>query len=1037
MYQIMPGLLFYSVAERNDKGANEEEQTVESREEIRENNMLDHEKLKKTVSRILGNKRNKYVFYDQQEDVIKLINFVHNIQYENTKVPYNILIITDNAEKSDEFCENIDLVAEEMKVFEKKMVGCDIENWYSLNKSFEDMAQLYSCLVIKKVEINDLKNEKWEQMADMIRKDHTPSLIKIMCVTKEAAEFLRDYYEDVFYRFFANDYHILMSEEGINSNSIYKMFLEKLESEGYQINKEFDTGIKAYIETVYPKAVEREMSFINDLYDRVVRAVLSRTRVSKQIDAKCIPFYCKNKETVEKTEHTPSTVIFGDNKNKEIIKKTECPPSTMILENDKKEENVLFFNLSVLGKCIVSKYKGEWQVENGINMAYYTGISQLEAGTKQVLYTLALQGKKLDRIVMVESKRTRTDEHTDFLESFWDDSEKMKKYYTSSVCFYKQRIKDYIRRKESKKIFKEEEGTFYQENISYEDPFIDNVEYTEQEIESLFYDIPTYEIESNFADSKEENENFKCYEDQSLELFAEIIHGIQGNSRKKINLYVDMQGGFRSAVSQTDAVLELLKDRNVKIRGRYAIKNFIPNGQKIHEVKLVDEEYKAYELVSAMTEFKRYGRGQGLTEFFAKDSNLETKEIVELIRRISGAISLCNVEEFESQIRELAEINEKLKDVQLNSQISIVFQDIIDDYMSLLRKESTTFDIVEWCVNKSFYQQAITLIESLMPKMLVECGFLYYNPCDYIDVVMVEKDNEVKEYRPICYICECDKKNKNQSWKDTYNLLFEKWIWCNFENDSKKKGYFGVSDIDWMNLSVDTDFKEISREFKNIKPVKWDEIRCNRQEKLKNIEYKKYTEGLENDTDAGMFCMFVALSRELKRIRNSINHASAGQTYDFIKDEGMEMFIKRMLSVYLALGKKLRLNERWIEEKWKKENVSPDTGMKVKFVAVEIGKNKKNIKGLVEGFYEGTIESAALNGLSTAQIGELCGKILQVTVKDINKERYILTCERDELEKAISLSSLKEKQVSKKGQEERLEYSMGNLFSQINLEINE
>lgn len=64
----MPGLLFYSVAERNDKGANEEEQTVESREEIRENNMLDHEKLKKTVSRILGNKRNKYVFYDQQED---------------------------------------------------------------------------------------------------------------------------------------------------------------------------------------------------------------------------------------------------------------------------------------------------------------------------------------------------------------------------------------------------------------------------------------------------------------------------------------------------------------------------------------------------------------------------------------------------------------------------------------------------------------------------------------------------------------------------------------------------------------------------------------------------------------------------------------------------------------------------------------------------------------------------------------------------------------------------------------------------------
>ena len=990
-----------------------------------EKKLLDSEELKRTFSRVFGNKKNKYVFGDQQEDVIKLINFAHNIRYEKTQVPYNILIISDNAEKSEEFCENLSLLAESIGVFEKNFIGGDIKEWYSLKMSFQDMEQLYSCLVIRGVDISDLENEKWKHLAELMRNDDTPSLIKIMCVTRAAAEFLKLHYEDIFYRYFANDYHISMIEENITSDSIYQVFIEKLRNEGYQIKEEFDEGIKEYIETVYPKAVEREMAFVNDLYNRVIRAALSREKASKQIDAKCIPFYYKNKEIVKKTEHTSSTIILDNNENEEIAKKVECPPTTMILGNSKKEENVLFFNLSVLGKCIVSKYKGECQIENRISTMYYTGISQLEAGTKQVLYTLALQGKKLDRIVMVESKRTRTDEHNDFVESFWDEPEKMRRYYTSSVCFYKQRIKDYIRRNESKKIFKEEEGTFYKENISYEVPFIDTVEYTEEEIESLFYDIPTYELDAN---SGEKNENFKCYVDQSLELFAEIIHGIQGNGHKKINLYVDMQGGFRSAVSQTDAVLELLKDRNVKIQGRYAIKNFIPNGQKIHEVKLVDEEYKAYELVSAMTEFKRYGRGQGLTEFFAKDSNPETKEIVELIRKISGAISLCNVEEFESQIRKLADINEKLKETQLNSQISIVFQDIIDDYMPLLGKESTTFDIVKWCVNKSFYQQAITLIESLMPKMLVECGFLYYNPCDCVDVIKAEKNKEVNEHRPICYICECDKKNKNQAWKDTYNLLFEKWIWCNYKNGE----YFGVSNIDWMNLSADMDFKEKSSEFKKIEPVKWEEIKCDKQVILKNIEYKKYTEELKKDTNAGMFCMFVALSRELKQIRNSINHATAGKAYNFIEDEGMERFIKRMLSVYLALGKELRLNERWIEEKRKREDVLPERDMKIQFAAMEIGgSKKKNIRGFVDGFYEGTIGSDSLNGLSSAQLRALCGNVLQVTVKDINKERYILTCERDELAKVINSSSLKK--AENKGQEERLEYSMGDLFSKINL----
>lgn len=936
---------------------------VESREQVQENNMLDNEKLKKTVFRILGNKRNKYIFYEQQEDVIKLINFVNNIQYENTKVPYNILIITDNTEKSEEFCENIDLVAEELNVFEKQMVSCSIKDWYSLKKSFKDMERFYSCLVIKDVKEADLTDENWERLVEMMRMDNTPSLIKIMSMTESAAKLLKENYEDIYYRYFANDYHIVMNEHEVESSIIYQEFFHRLESEGYQVQQEFETGMKDYIKTVYKKAVEREMAFVNDLYNRVVRSALSREMISKQIDKECIPFYVKNEIKEEKKEY---------------------PLSRKISRNDKKEENVLFFYLSVLGRSIMSKYQGRC----GEKVVNYTGISQLEAGTKHTLYNLALEGKKLDRIVIVESQKTRLDDRKEFAETFWDNPEEMKKYKTSSICFYKQRIKDYLRRKESKEIFKNIEGTFYEENKEFEMPFVDTIEYAEEEIETLFYDIPTYTAGEKEDKSDEEND-IEYYEDQSLELFAEIIKGIQGVDNKPVNLYVDMQGGFRSAVSQVDAVLELLKDRNVDIKGRYAINGFSGDGKAIYNVRSVDGEYKAYELVSAMTEFKRYGRGEGLTEFFKKDNEPETLQITGVIRKISDAIALCNVEEFQKQINKLKEINAKpeiKKQLeQKNSQISIVFQDIIEDYKSLLRKESTTFDIVKWCVKKSFYQQAITLIESLMPKMLVECGFLHYDPNDYIQVKdsKTGKNEEVK----ISDVCEQIREEKHQLWKDNMNYLFERWMACNYKN----KAYFGVSELEIAGIDKNSDFKKKANQFQRCKIVK-----------SNGFAYAEYTKNLKEDMDSKLFYMFAALSRILKEVRNKINHAASGESYEKVRG---------MLETYLSLGEYLKLNEKWAENhkntgekrqvKTVKKISSPENVKKIekltpgKIVQFKIkergGNTKRNLRGEVNGIYKGIIEKNYLKDFSNNELDEMCGKTVEAQIVRINGEVYILS----------------------------------------------
>ena len=123
-----------------------------SNKEIQEKHSIDGEELRRVISRVFSNRRNKYVLFEQQSDVIKLINFAHNIQFEATQIPYNILIISDNTEKSEELCENISLVAENVEVLEKKIVGCDIKKWYTLKKTFEDIWWYIKTKIVPKIQ---------------------------------------------------------------------------------------------------------------------------------------------------------------------------------------------------------------------------------------------------------------------------------------------------------------------------------------------------------------------------------------------------------------------------------------------------------------------------------------------------------------------------------------------------------------------------------------------------------------------------------------------------------------------------------------------------------------------------------------------------------------------------------------------------------------------------------------------------------------------------------------------------------------------
>lgn len=573
------------------------------------------EKITKVVQDVFSNA--DYVFYNSQRYVKEFLVFAENVKEEKELVSYNILLICDDERKSEHYCIKLLEAARNSGIFNKGFVMYDLDELYDLKLSLHDMEEKYSILVINKGNDKNIQDKKnWDVLAQQLTEYDTKKLYKVFCVNKAGAKILAEQYTDLFHKYFPNAFHLEL--KNADENEIYEQLIQKLQSNGYTCTKSFLDDIKEYIYVVYSKATLKDCSFVNDLYGRIVRAVLIREDASKNVDKECVPFYRKSSES--------------------HISKTEIPPSTQFASNRSKQENVLFLTLSTMNSPTMYKYEGS---------AKFIGISQLEAGTKNILYQLAENGEKLNRIVIVESKDTRVKEVADIAEDFWDDPEYMRDKIKSAVCFYKQRILDYIRGNYFKKILLKSEKTIV-DHDKFETHFPDKVIYSDEELHTLFYDIPIDEV-----GDKEK----KVYKGESVELFMEIIRGIRGGKEKEdnehsIHLYVDTQGGVRSAIQQINAVLELLKDQNVTIMGRYAIPYFnFKDQEKIYPVREVSEAYKAYELVSSMTEFKQYGRGKGLASFFEEKDDENTREIIDVIQKISGAIAICNIVEFEDALK--------------------------------------------------------------------------------------------------------------------------------------------------------------------------------------------------------------------------------------------------------------------------------------------------------------------------------------------------------------------------------------------------
>ena len=230
----------------------------------------------------------------------------------------------------------------------------------------------------------------------------------------------------------------------------------------------------------------------------------------------------------------------------------------------------------------------------------------------------------------------------------------------------------------------------------------------------------------------------------SVQSMVNVVNEIVRDSDGGMNIHIDLQG-----MDKTDSytiwsmlLIRCSSSRNLKlqtiIRSRAVPDSFINS---------IDNEVGRYDieiLLSGMRAFVQYGKVELLEEYCSIHGihNRQITNFINAMKYVDTGVSLCNLSDLQYGIQALKSIFRKADLQSENDQDDIVFTILRDgirqDYGALLDGDEVNIpELVAWALRKHFYQQALTIIESLVPIDMVRRGIYYYakTPQDIQDLL--------------------------------------------------------------------------------------------------------------------------------------------------------------------------------------------------------------------------------------------------------------------------------------------------------------
>lgn len=692
--------------------------------------------------------------------------------------------------------------------------------------------------------------------------EKTPQLIKIVCATPAVVEQRFRKNENFFYRLLPR--HIHLGEA--HSKEITAQFLSLLSSKGYTTTKEFDDEIAYYIESIYETADFQNQKFLQDLLRRIELQMqetngLPAYKEGQAIDISFVPYSKRSamrKEKEKKQADTP------DCKIKELKPFLPDYPFSIPTTTNSNHQttNVLLLSLSTFNRSIrTSEFDYHWGGCEGTVIGRY----QLDPVVKMLATVLAKKNQTLDKIVMLCTSDTQ-------------DEVKLKTAETeetisiSPLDYFKKQIRNYMN-----------------PNLKDEERFVPI----------------TVNLNSPF------------------EGIQDVVHTLRTiqNSEKGLTLYLDTHGGLRGIQRVLEATVSLLKIEDINIEEAFAVQYSDSNDEpkKNNLITLETENMKIFNFVSGINEFISCGRADILMDYVNSQKKIPThdKSFVNAILDVTNGIQWCCVPAFETGLKTLQAYFEKEKPASADtskhetSYLEIYKNDIKQDYKNLLSTTSTVIDEINWCLQKGFYQQALTLIEARISFLLVEQWHVFkvndkYNISEenntvYYDIRDGKEPVTLNElFNAYVYKIIKPKRFRKSDQDisfvqpDDFYTLFSDYTGENDNYLSTKDFYKEMYDLN--DIPQNTDFKSVlstASRYAQL-PKKRSASDC-------------IVLSPELTIDEDLLLAILILHKALKEVRNDMNHASAGFTHNL---DSISVVLRHYIKWIEEIGKSINPKEK-------------------------------------------------------------------------------------------------------------------------------
>lgn len=636
----------------------------------------------KNIDKTVYDAFEKLYLPSQAEEEIKRVLYykIHENEWD-TGIPYNILLVGED----DETLSNVG------EILSKLIADNDSQNRVfkivdgkNIRTIIDDLhIDSYSSIFIDRLDEAD-DEQLWSEFKDTFEK--FPSVIKIVSTTPEIYEnFLR---KDNHFYYRIMSHHINLMES--TDEDIYGQFVRLVKSSGFEVTNMFEKGIKEYINIVYPKADLKGKQFITDLKRRVIEPIISKENVEKILDENCIPNYNRD-DLSEKIENTYSI--------EDYIEEQYVDSNFPVAENNNKEDgvNVALFALSTFPG---SKRPSVFE-KGGLQIDYY---HQQETA---LLNERLNRGKNgIDYLIILITESTARISNEKPLEPIAD-----KMYYF--LCS----AKDYICR------------------VAEKGNILNNTKTDKLEI------LSSYRFDK-LEDSNNERIIFISVENKTEEGIAmaisktiAVIQEIKKHG--KTNIYYYNNGGLREIPMYLETIMSLIKeDEGINIQNNI-IEYEVLNGKGTARLKSAGQG--VVDFVSGINEFNNYGKTDSLNKYYANQEKYNgykidsyDKEFLDSLNHIAYGIQANFLGDFINGLDELKKKKESGRDRIHDSYLNTFYNEIMDNIQFIdFVKGSIEYvsGMIEWSLKKGYYQQTLTMIESLVPEILHKAGvFSYYFP---------------------------------------------------------------------------------------------------------------------------------------------------------------------------------------------------------------------------------------------------------------------------------------------------------------------